>query len=112
MSCRIMIYGGGRPPKVVPGRKEVYPGDRVSFEARGTAAKVIFPPPPKWPFVEPWQVIDVDQEQVKAPERSTFTVKEIVDALDLEEFPYAVYCSSPNCFAVGESDPIIIIRRP
>lgn len=57
-------------------------------------------------------MIKVDQETVKPLQRSVYTVKAIELESDLEEFPYAVFCSSPNCFAVGGSDPIIIIRRP
>jgi hypothetical protein len=111
MNHRIMIYCG-REPKVRPGRKEVSPADKVAFEARGSEAEVFFPPPPRWPFREDWQIIHVAREGVVEPKRIEFIVKEIKTATDLEEFPYAVYCADANSFAVGESDPIIIIKRP
>jgi hypothetical protein len=112
MNHRIMIYGRALPPKVNPGRKEVCPGDTITFEARGTDATVMFPPAPKWPFCQDWEPITVYQENLREPQRRIYTVKDINEESDLEEFPYAVFCSSPNCFAVGTSDPIIIIRRP
>lgn len=43
MDHKIMIYGRNLPPKVNPGRKDVCPGDTVTFEARGTEARVMFP---------------------------------------------------------------------
>lgn len=112
MNHRIMIHGRDLPPKVKPGTKDVCPGDTVCWEARSTPAEVAFPRS-RWPFVEPWDVIPVAEEVAgEAPKRFTFTVKGIKAQEDLGEFHYSVYCSRPGCYAVGDSDPIIIIRRP
>jgi len=99
MGHRIVILGDRA--KVVPGAVIVAANDTVTFEAQNTKAVVTFNDV-KGPFRK--SSVIVAANSVSAPETVTGAPG---------VYPYSVWCEgSPGRSASGDSDPIIIIRRP
>ena len=97
MDHRIVILGD--KAKVKPGTVIVGVGDIVTFESHDTDAVVSFPPGLA-PFAS--SSLNVPAVGICAPQ--------IVNGAP-GVYAYSAYCTRHRHFALGESDPIIIIKR-
>jgi hypothetical protein len=94
----ICILGSAR--KVKPGAEIVAIGDRVFYQAFDTSGWIIFPED-RCPF---------DQARIPVPRDGSSPAVAVVGRPGA--YPYTVYLVEANSFASGDSDPIIIIKRP
>jgi hypothetical protein len=99
--------------KVIPGRLFAYPGDKIRFEAVGSNVLILLP--------------EIDHFDGALVEKGLVNERTRTAAVRIQEgepawfdihpdarpgrYPYAVYCESIQAFAVGNSDPTVIIRK-
>ncbi len=100
----VVILGGKKPARVVPGNLLVDPGDSVTFDARGTDAYISFSG--NWPFTQAPQ----DPICVTSKQKVKLDIVPAAAAI-LDEYPYKAFCTSTFDLAVGNSEPGIIIKR-
>ncbi len=99
-SLFIVIDGHGC--KVVPPSQPAHRGDSVTFKAGGTAAKLWFPDSELFPQLGPSGRLDLAMDE----ERS-LTVG--LQAVIGKRYHYGAFCVDGGAFAIGHSDPEIII---
>ena len=103
---------------VTPGRVRVAAGDRITFDAAGTAAILLIPMPDLFEAIGAYGVSSgVLTIFVRKDGTVSLRVKETGRAKRRRGQPsiecrYAVYCSADGDFAKGNSSPVIIIEPP
>ena len=107
----VTICLAGNSGHVHPGAVVVHPGDHITFAAIDTEVYLYLPDIGTFRQREgtrveltPDQAINV----IYVPMQGT-RVFEVTDA-PIGRYPYGAFCKEVNAFAVGNSDPTIIIR--
>lgn len=101
----VVVFSDHHSFRVVPGCFSVAPGDRIVFESIDTGATIYLPAKTKI-LSDPTRVPDL----LPLEKGGTFTVS-ISGKAPRGAYPYAVYCDKEfKGFAIGNSDPTIIIR--
>jgi hypothetical protein len=91
--------------KVVPAVVIVGEGDRISFESIGGDAEVL--------FHGPQSPLDVDRVNLAGDAEYAVGPCGVNKEAKPGVHPYSVWCFGPEVrYAQGDSDPILIIKRP
>ncbi|MGA2261477.1 MAG: hypothetical protein ABSH28_08575 [Acidobacteriota bacterium] len=112
-SHKVIVYADRSSGKVIPGSVFAYPGDEIVFEAIGTDVLVLLPKISHFErisFIKGLMDKQVGAGAIKIREGKP-TLFEISLNAKPGRYPYAVYCEKIRAFAVGNSDPTIIIRK-
>jgi hypothetical protein len=110
---KVIVYVDQTSGKVIPGRLFAYPGDKIVFEAIGTDVLVLLPK------ISHFEKISFNKGLLdKGVGAGAIKIREgkpILFEISLNakpgRYPYAVYCEKIRAFAVGNSDPTVIIRK-
>ena len=110
---KVIVYVDLTSGKVIPGRLFAYQGDKIVFEAIGTDVLILLPKISHFnraSFGEGLLNEITKTAAIRIPEGEPVEFKIHPNAKP-GRYPYAVYCESIQAFAVGNSDPTIIIRK-
>jgi len=102
MNHRVAVYVKGCECRVTPGHLVVEPGDAITFMPVNTDVTLLFP------LFDQEAYLPTEGIRVKAAGQLSIPLDPVMpDGV----YPYAVYCHANNSFAIGGSDPVIIVRK-